>query len=188
MWGKKCSTENFDTSYLPTLSINFFATGFFLKHCWEKFPNDVFRHCETKVFEQKIMIPFCIINRNQLWNWYLQKLFHNKIQNSSFVFNRLHKLIKVFVVGRKIWSGRRPSCYFFLDSILGPFDKMVFSFQNSYFSPPMRMVSNPLKFVENLEKKAVFFSNFWTLHLYYKIDFHIKKSTVFTKNPPSVTV
>ena len=31
--------------------------------------------------------------------------------NTSFVFNRLQKLIKIFAVGRKIAGASRPSCY-----------------------------------------------------------------------------
>ena len=55
MWDKKCSKENLDTS--PSLlSINFFATVNFLKHSTEGFPYEIFWHCETKKFWQKIVI------------------------------------------------------------------------------------------------------------------------------------
>ena len=42
--------------YSPLLSINFLATGNFLKHSTEGFPYEIFRHCETKNFRQKIVI------------------------------------------------------------------------------------------------------------------------------------
>ena len=38
----------------PLLSINFFTTGNFLKHSAEGFLYEIFRHCETKKFRQKI--------------------------------------------------------------------------------------------------------------------------------------
>ena len=40
----------------PPLSINFFATGNFLKHSTEGFTCEYFRHCETKNFWRKILI------------------------------------------------------------------------------------------------------------------------------------
>ena len=55
----------------PLLSIIFFATGLFLKHGSEGFHYEIFRHCETKIFQQKLIIPFCIKYRNQWWNWCL---------------------------------------------------------------------------------------------------------------------
>ena len=51
---KKFSTENLYTP--PLLSINFLATGNFLKHSREGFPYEIFRHCETKNFQRKILI------------------------------------------------------------------------------------------------------------------------------------
>ena len=54
-------------SPLPLLSINFFATGYFLKHSTEVFTYQIFRHCETKNFERKVGIEY----RNQWWNWCL---------------------------------------------------------------------------------------------------------------------
>ena len=42
--------------YSPFLSINFLATGNFLKHSTEGFPYEIFRHCETKNFRRKILI------------------------------------------------------------------------------------------------------------------------------------
>ncbi len=41
----------------PLLSINFFATGNFLKHSTEGFPYEVFWHCETNNFRRKILMP-----------------------------------------------------------------------------------------------------------------------------------
>ena len=55
LWGKKFSTENLDTPS-PLVPINFFATGHFLKHRSEGFLNEIFRHCETKNFWQRIVI------------------------------------------------------------------------------------------------------------------------------------
>ena len=60
LWGKKFSTEDLDTPTPhpapPTLlSINFFATRNFLKHSTEGFPYEIFRHCETKNFWQRIV-------------------------------------------------------------------------------------------------------------------------------------
>ena len=49
LWDKKCSTVNLETPP-PHLSINFSATGMFLKHSTEGFPYGAFRHCETKHF------------------------------------------------------------------------------------------------------------------------------------------
>ena len=51
---KKFSTENLYTP--PLLSINFLATGNFLIHSREGFPYEIFRHCETKNFQRKILI------------------------------------------------------------------------------------------------------------------------------------
>ena len=54
---QKISTENLDTPLPPPLlSINFFATGNFLKHSTEGFTYKIFRHCETKNFRWKIVI------------------------------------------------------------------------------------------------------------------------------------
>ena len=55
---QKNSTENLDTTPPPLLSINFFATGNFLKHSAEGFNYEIFRHCETKykIFRRKILI------------------------------------------------------------------------------------------------------------------------------------
>ena len=41
----------------PLLSINFFATGNFLKHSTEGFPYKIFRHCETKNFRKLLTLP-----------------------------------------------------------------------------------------------------------------------------------
>ena len=56
---------------------NFFSTGNFLKHSTEGFLDEIFRHCETKIFQRKILLPFCIKYRKQWWNWCLYKLFEN---------------------------------------------------------------------------------------------------------------
>ena len=56
LWDRKFSTENLDTPP-PLLSINFFATGNFLKHSAEGFNYEIFRHCETENFPRKILIP-----------------------------------------------------------------------------------------------------------------------------------
>ena len=70
LWDKKFSTKNLDNP-LPLPSVNFFATGIFLKHSTEGFPCEIFRSCETDFFLQKIAIPFFIKYRNQWWNWCL---------------------------------------------------------------------------------------------------------------------
>ena len=60
LWDKKISTETFDTP--PSLlSINFFATGNFLKHITKGFPYEIFRHCETKQFRRKNVNPPSLI-------------------------------------------------------------------------------------------------------------------------------
>ena len=41
----------------PLLSVNFFATGRFLKHSTEGFTYQIHRHCETKNFRRKNVIP-----------------------------------------------------------------------------------------------------------------------------------
>ena len=41
----------------PLLSINFFATGRFQKHSTEGFTYQFYRHCETKNFRRKNVIP-----------------------------------------------------------------------------------------------------------------------------------
>ena len=56
---RHCETKNFRRKILklsppPLLSINFFATGNFLKHSTEGFTYQFFRHCKTKKFRQKI--------------------------------------------------------------------------------------------------------------------------------------
>ena len=43
--------------YSPLFSINLFATGNFLKHIREGFTQKLFRHCETKNFLKKLLIP-----------------------------------------------------------------------------------------------------------------------------------
>ena len=77
LWDKKFSTENLDTSP-PLLSINFLATGIFLKHSTERFPYEIFRHCETKKFRRKILIlppPLLSINFFGTRNQYNSKRF-----------------------------------------------------------------------------------------------------------------
>ena len=63
-WDKIFSTEVVILPPFPLLSINFLATGNFLKHSTESFPYEIFRHCETKNFRWKILIlpnpPFLI--------------------------------------------------------------------------------------------------------------------------------
>ena len=55
-----CETKNFRRKILilppPLLSINFLATGSFLKHSAEGFNYEIFQHCETKSFRRKILI------------------------------------------------------------------------------------------------------------------------------------
>ena len=57
---RHCETKNFRRKILilppPLLSINFFATGNFLKHSTEGLPYEIFRHSETKNFRRKILI------------------------------------------------------------------------------------------------------------------------------------
>ena len=57
---RHCETKNFRRKILilppPLLSINFFATGNFLKHTAECFNYEIFRQCETKNFRRKILI------------------------------------------------------------------------------------------------------------------------------------
>ena len=59
----------------PPLSQTFFDIRVFLNT--EGFPYKFFRHCETNIFQQKIVIPFCMKYRNQWWNWCLWKFFEN---------------------------------------------------------------------------------------------------------------
>ena len=81
-----CETTNFRRKVVVSLlSLRFLDTRNFLKH--RRIPLRIFWHCETKIFQWEIVILFCIKYRNHWWN---------------FVFNRLRKLIKMFVVGRKI--------------------------------------------------------------------------------------
>ena len=55
---RHCETKNFRQKIFklppPLLSINFFATGNFLKHSTEGLTYQIFRHCERKKFRQKI--------------------------------------------------------------------------------------------------------------------------------------
>ena len=44
-------------------SINFLATGKFLKHSTEGFPSETFWHCETKNFRRKILITPLFIRK-----------------------------------------------------------------------------------------------------------------------------
>ena len=56
LWDKNFSTENRDTPPPPPhSSINFFATGKFLKHSTEGFLYEIFRYCKTKNFRRKIV-------------------------------------------------------------------------------------------------------------------------------------
>ena len=55
LWDKKFSTKILILPP-PLLSINFFATGNFLKHTAECFNYEIFRQCETKKFRRKILI------------------------------------------------------------------------------------------------------------------------------------
>ena len=66
LWDNKFSEENRD---IPLICIKFFDT----RNYWntEGFPYENFWHCETKIFQGKIVIPFCIKYRNQWWNWCL---------------------------------------------------------------------------------------------------------------------
>ena len=52
LWDEKFSTETCDT---PLLCIKFFDTPNFLKY-WRD-AHDIFRHCETKNFRRKLVIP-----------------------------------------------------------------------------------------------------------------------------------
>ncbi len=64
-WDKKFSTENLDTLPPPHSSINFFATGKFLKHSTEGFLYEMFRYCKTKNFRWKILIlPPLLLSMN----------------------------------------------------------------------------------------------------------------------------
>ena len=59
LWDQKFSTENRDTpSSLPPppLIHIFFDTRFFLIHRSERFPYEIFQHCETDIFWRKIVI------------------------------------------------------------------------------------------------------------------------------------
>ena len=62
LWDKKFSIENLETPPPPPLlSINFFATGKFLKYSTEGFTYQIYRHCETKNFRRKKVIPLVCI-------------------------------------------------------------------------------------------------------------------------------
>ena len=60
---QKILTENLDTAPPPLLSINFSATGNFLKHSTEGFPYEVFRYCETNFDEKSSPPPPLIIHK-----------------------------------------------------------------------------------------------------------------------------
>ena len=53
---KRFSPENLILRPPPPLSIDFFATGLFLKRSTESCPCEIFRHCETKNFRRRILI------------------------------------------------------------------------------------------------------------------------------------
>ena len=60
--------KNYDGKswYLALMHENFSIHQIFWNT--EEFPNKIFRHCETKNFQRKIVILFCIKYRNQWWN------------------------------------------------------------------------------------------------------------------------
>ena len=66
-----CETTIFfiENRDIPFLGIKFFDTRNFLRH--RRFPRRNFSNCETKIFQRKIVIPFCIKYINQWWNWCL---------------------------------------------------------------------------------------------------------------------
>ena len=66
-----CETTTFfiENRAIPLLGIKFFDTQNFLRH--RRFPRRNFSNCETKIFQRKIVIPFCIKYINQWWNWCL---------------------------------------------------------------------------------------------------------------------
>ena len=66
LWDRKSSTENVIPLFSST---KLFETRIFSKTVGV--PYEVFRHCETKIFHQKIVTPSCIKYENQWWNWCL---------------------------------------------------------------------------------------------------------------------
>ena len=92
---------NLDTS--PSLlAINLFATGIFLKHSTEWFPCEVFRHCEIENFSMENRDTLLHKSTESVVELMLVKTLDTNFKIGSFVFNRLQKLIEIFVVGRKI--------------------------------------------------------------------------------------
>ena len=71
LWDNKFSTENLDTPP-PPLSINFIATGKFLKHSTEGFLYEMFRYCKTKNFRRKI-----VTYPSEAWNFSIPEIFWN---------------------------------------------------------------------------------------------------------------
>ena len=87
LWDKKFLTENLDTP--PSLlSINFFATGNFLKHSTDGFFNEIFRQCETKDFWQKSSLspPFLSIKFFETINFVKHKRV--PLRNDSVLWDK----------------------------------------------------------------------------------------------------
>ena len=111
---RHCETENFRRKLLilppPLLSINFFATGNFLKHSAEGLNHEIFRHCETKNFRRKILILPPVIHKLFRYRKFLKhskegfpceifrhcetknfdkKSWHNPLKHKSFWYSKL---------------------------------------------------------------------------------------------------
>ena len=59
VWDEKIRRQILILAPPPVLSINFFATGIFLKHSTEEFTDKVFWYCETKIFDKKSWYNDC---------------------------------------------------------------------------------------------------------------------------------
>ena len=106
---RHCETKIFRKILLifPTLlSINFFATGIFLKHSKEVFPYELFRYCETKKIRRKnVNPPFLSLTSFDTRKWWNTKGFPyevvrhcetNKIRQKMVILppRLIHKLFR----------------------------------------------------------------------------------------------
>ena len=105
------------------LSIIFFATGNFLKYSTERFLDEIFRHCETKNFQRKIVIlppslpPFLSIKFFDYGNFVKPRMVPRRsfpvlwdknfsTENRDTLLNKVQKSVTVvlFLTVCKSWS------------------------------------------------------------------------------------
>ena len=117
---RHCETKSFRRKILilpPLLSINFFATGNFLKHSTEGFPCEVFRHCETKNFWRKIVIPFCIKYRISGGIDVCKSSLETKFETVVLFLTIFKSWSKYLKLGENYAGASRPSCWTFEGNI-----------------------------------------------------------------------